>query len=145
MSDGDFDLMRMAAVGHDVDVSMVDQEALAWFLDCGFGKALKGKSLGGVTGGQGGIAFQAAQAEMAKYKISDAEFVRMRMAAVGHDVDVSMVEQESLAWFLDSAFAKGLKGRSDGRQGGIVFQAAKEEMAKYKISDAEFVHMRMEK
>ena len=80
---------------------------------------------------------------MAKYKISDAEFVRMRMAAVGHDVDVSMVEQESLAWFLDSAFAKGLKGRSDGRQGGIVFQAAKEEMAKYKISDAEFVHMRM--
>jgi len=43
VSDGDFDLMRMAAVGHDVDVSMVDQEALVWFLDCGFAKGLKGK------------------------------------------------------------------------------------------------------
>jgi hypothetical protein len=42
--------MRMAAVGHNVDVSEVDQEALAWFLDCAFAKSLKDKSLGGQSG-----------------------------------------------------------------------------------------------
>ena len=33
MSDGDFNLMCMSAVGHDIDVSEVDQDTLAWFLD----------------------------------------------------------------------------------------------------------------
>jgi hypothetical protein len=114
VSDGDFVLVRMAAVGHDVDVSMVDQEALAWFLDCGFAKGLKGKS----DGGQGGAAFQAAKGEMAKYKISDADFVRMRMAAVGRFVDLSEVDQTALAWFRSSEFAKGLKDRSLADQSG---------------------------
>ena len=129
MSDGDFDLMRMAAVGHDVDVSMVDQEALVWFLDCGFAKGLKGKSDGGRVGGQDGLAFKQAKAEMEKRGVSDGDFALVRMTAVGHDVDVSMVDQEALAWFLDCGFAKGLKDKSDGGQGGAAFQAAKGEMA----------------
>ncbi len=52
----------MAAVGDNVDVSEVDQDTLAWFLDCSFAKALKGKSVGG----QGGESFKAAKVKMAK-------------------------------------------------------------------------------
>jgi hypothetical protein len=40
------------------------------------------------------------------------------MAAVGHNVDVSDLDQDALAWFLKSAFAKGLKGKSLGAQAG---------------------------
>jgi hypothetical protein len=108
----------MAAVGHNVDVSDLDQDALAWFLKSAFAKGLKGKSLGGQGGGQGGEAFTTAKAEMAKYKVSDGDFVRMRMAAVGHNVDVSDLNQDALAWFLESAFAKSLKAHSLGGQGG---------------------------
>jgi hypothetical protein len=147
VSDGDFDLMRMAAVGHDVNVSGVDQAALAWFLVCDFAKGLRGKSLGGQLGGQGGAAFKAEKAEMAKHKVSEGDFVKMRMAAVGHDVDVSGVDQAALAWFLDSDFAKGLRGKSLGGQlggqGGLAFKAAKAEMAKHKVSEGDFVKMRM--
>ena len=42
----------------------------------------------------------------------------MRMAAVGHNVDVSDLNQDALAWFLESAFAKSLKAQSLGGQGG---------------------------
>jgi hypothetical protein len=112
VSDSDFNLMRMAAVGHYVDVSGVDQASLAWFLDCDFAEGLRGKSLGVQLGGQGGAAFKAAQAEMATYKVSDHDFVRMRMEAVGHDVDVSGVDQTALAWFLNCDSAKGLRGKS---------------------------------
>ena len=40
----------MAAVGHDIDVSAVDQTALACFLTCDFAQGLQGKSLGGQSG-----------------------------------------------------------------------------------------------
>ena len=46
------------------------------------------------------------------------DFVKMHMAAVGHDIDVSGVDQIALAWFLDSDFAKGLRGKSLGGQSG---------------------------
>ena len=118
VSDGEFNLMRMAAVGHNVDVSDLNQDALAWFLESAFAKSLKRKSLGGQAGGQGGEAFTTAKAEMAKRKVSDADFVRMRMAAVGHNVDVSDLNQDALAWFLKSAFAKSLKSKSLGGQAG---------------------------
>jgi hypothetical protein len=114
VSDGDFDLMRMAAVGHNVDVSEVDQDALAWFLDSAFAKALKGKSLGG----QGGEAFKAVKEEMGSRWVSDLDFVRMRMESVGHYVDLSGVDQDTLAWFRNCDFAKGLKGKSVGVQSG---------------------------
>jgi hypothetical protein len=126
-----------------VDVSDLDQDALAWFLKSAFAKGLKDKSLGGQGGGQGGEAFTTAKAEMAKREVSDADFVRMRMAAVGHDVDVSDLDQDALAWFLESAFAKGLKGKSLGGQGGEAFTTAKAEMNKRKVSDGDFVRMRM--
>jgi hypothetical protein len=114
VSDCDFNLMRMAAVGDNVDVSEVDQDTLARFLDCSFAKALKGK----LVDGQVGEAFKAAKAEMAKCEVSDSDFVKMRMAAVGHNVDVADMDQEALAWFLDCAFAKALKGKSLGGQAG---------------------------
>ena len=94
------DLMRMAAVGYDVDVSGVDQTALACFLDSDFASGLRGKSLGGELGGQRGSAFKMAKAEMEKRKESEGDFMKMRMAAVGHTVDISGVDQTALAWFL---------------------------------------------
>jgi hypothetical protein len=105
------DLMRMAAVGH---VSGVDQAALAWFLDSDFAKGLRGKSLGG----QGGAAFKVAKAEMARYKVSEGDFVKMRTKAIGHSVDTSRLNHDALARFLDCDFAKGLKGKSRAKQSG---------------------------
>jgi len=67
----------------------------------------------------------------------------MRMTAVGHNIDVSAVDHDTLAWFLDSDFAKGLLHKSRGGQGGTAFTAAKAEMAKYQISDVDFVLMRL--
>ena len=75
----------------------VDQAALGWFLDSEFAKGLRGKSLGG----QDGAAFKAAKVEMAKHKVSEGDFVKKRIKAIGHSADVSGVDQAALKWFLD--------------------------------------------
>ena len=57
---------------------------------------------------------------MAKYQISNGDFqvVLMRVSAAGHNIDVSGVDRDALAWFLNSAFARGLQGNSRGGQSG---------------------------
>jgi hypothetical protein len=56
---------------------------------------------------------------MAKHKVSEGDFVKMRMAAIGYSAVVSGVDQAALAWFLDSDFAKGLTGKSRANQSGL--------------------------
>lgn len=57
----------------------------------------------------------AAKAEMAKHKVSDRDFVKMRMAALGHDVDVSGVDQ---AAFMDCDLPRASKPRHGPRNLG---------------------------
>jgi hypothetical protein len=61
-------------------------------------------------------------AEMAKHKVSEGDFVKMRKKAIEHSVDTSRLNRDALAWFLDCDFAKTLQARARAHHFGSLRQ-----------------------